>query len=83
MHCSVTLASCLLPGLFAVCCAPGRACLRMNHRPSNVEVLLTAEFSVFLYGFSNGGPSGLVYGYLFCWLGTLTTVASLAEMASM
>ncbi|KAI5783701.1 amino acid/polyamine transporter I [Geopyxis carbonaria] len=40
-------------------------------------------FSTFLYGFSNGGPAGLVYGYLFCWAGTLATVASIAEMASM
>jgi amino acid transporter len=40
-------------------------------------------FAVFLYGFQNGGPAGLVYGYLFCWVGTLATVASLAEMASM
>jgi choline transport protein len=23
-------------------------------------------FAVFLYGFSNGGPAGLVYGYIFC-----------------
>ncbi|KAM3074140.1 hypothetical protein ACMFMF_006162 [Clarireedia jacksonii] len=40
-------------------------------------------FAVFLYGFQNGGPAGLVYGYIFCWIGTLATVASLAEMASM
>lgn len=40
-------------------------------------------FAVFLYGFQNGGPAGLIYGYLFCWIGTLATVASLAEMASM
>ncbi|KAE9377008.1 amino acid transporter [Stipitochalara longipes BDJ] len=40
-------------------------------------------FAVFTYGFSNGGPAGLVYGYIFCWIGTLATVASLAEMASM
>ncbi|KAL2062997.1 hypothetical protein VTL71DRAFT_6069 [Oculimacula yallundae] len=36
-----------------------------------------------LYGLLNGGPSGLVYGYIFSWLGTITVVASLAEMASM
>jgi hypothetical protein len=44
---------------------------------------LIAYNSVFLYGFQNGGPAGLIYGYLFCWAGTLATVASLAEMASM
>ncbi|KAF8867268.1 amino acid transporter-like protein [Acephala macrosclerotiorum] len=40
-------------------------------------------FAVFLFGFQNGGPAGLVYGYIFCWIGTMATVASLAEMASM
>ncbi|KAK6594026.1 amino acid permease [Botrytis cinerea] len=40
-------------------------------------------FAVFLYGFQNGGPAGLVYGYIFCFFGTLCTVASLAEMSSM
>lgn len=44
---------------------------------------LNRSFRVFIFGFSNGGPAGLVYGYLFCWIGTLATVASLAEMASM
>ncbi|KAE9362924.1 amino acid transporter [Stipitochalara longipes BDJ] len=43
------------------------------------EVIL----AVFLYGFENGGPAGLIYGYLFCWVGTLAAMASLAEMASM
>lgn len=40
-------------------------------------------FAVFIFGFQNGGPAGLIYGYLFCWVGTLCTVASLGEMASM
>ncbi|PMD31943.1 amino acid transporter-like protein [Hyaloscypha variabilis F] len=40
-------------------------------------------FAVFLYGFQNGGPAGLIYGYLFCWVGTLAAMASLAELASM
>ena len=40
-------------------------------------------FSVFIYGLEDGGPAGLVYGYLFCWLGYFTVVASLAEMISM
>jgi amino acid permease len=46
-------------------------------------VALTCSSSVFLYGFQNGGPAGLVYGYLFCWVGILCVVASLGEMASM
>ncbi|KAK0122768.1 hypothetical protein ONS96_009803 [Cadophora gregata f. sp. sojae] len=40
-------------------------------------------FAAFLYGFQNGGPAGLVYGFLFAWIGSLAVVASLAEMASM
>ena len=43
------------------------------------EGLLT----VFVYGLTDGGPAGLVYGYLFCWVGYFTVVASLAEMVSM
>ena len=31
----------------------------------------------------NGGPVTLVYGFIFCWISALATVASLAEMASM
>ena len=31
----------------------------------------------------NGGPVTLIYGFIFCWIGALTTAASLAEMASM
>ena len=30
----------------------------------------------------NGGPVTLIYGFIFCWIGALTTAASLAEMAS-
>ncbi|KAK5198858.1 hypothetical protein LTR99_007798 [Exophiala xenobiotica] len=43
------------------------------------EGLLT----VFVYGLTDGGPAGLVYGFLFCWVGYFTVVASLAEMVSM
>lgn len=43
------------------------------------EGLLT----VFVYGLTDGGPAGLVYGYLFCWAGYFAVVASLAEMVSM
>jgi len=40
-------------------------------------------FSVFVYGLTDGGPAGLVYGYLFCWVGYLAVAASLGEMLSM
>ncbi|KAI9830271.1 MAG: hypothetical protein M1838_005819 [Thelocarpon superellum] len=39
-------------------------------------------FSAFTYGLTNGGPAGLVYGYIFCWIGTWAVTASLAELAS-
>jgi hypothetical protein len=73
-----------LLGLSAVYCLHGRACSRMVLQPlySALNQHLLPS-SVFLFGFQNGGPAGLVYGYLFCWIGTLATVASLAEMASM
>ena len=31
----------------------------------------------------SGGPAGVVYGYLFVWLGTLAVFATLAEASSM
>ena len=33
-------------------------------------------------GLLNGGPPTLIYGFLFCWMGTFAVAASLAEMAS-
>ena len=38
--------------------------------------------SVFVFGLTNGGPGGLVYGFIFCWIGTVGLFSSLAEMAS-
>ncbi|KAI9756785.1 MAG: DNA replication protein psf2 [Chaenotheca gracillima] len=40
-------------------------------------------FVVFLYGYDNGGPAGLIYGYIYAWLGTFAIVASIGELASM
>jgi hypothetical protein len=40
-------------------------------------------FSVFVFGLEDGGPAGLVYGYIFCWVGYAAVVASLAEMVPM
>ena len=36
-----------------------------------------------LLGLINGGPAGLVYGFLFVWTGMLAVAACLGEMASM
>lgn len=48
-------------------------------------IMITWEglFTVFVYGLTDGGPAGLIYGFLFCWLGYFCVVASLAEMVSM
>ncbi|KAJ8123034.1 hypothetical protein ONZ43_g918 [Nemania bipapillata] len=48
-------------------------------------VLITWEGSLttFLSGLSNGGPSGLLYGFLVVWVGTLSTFATLSELVSM
>lgn len=40
----------------------------------------TVIFQIVLY---NGGPVALVYGFFFCFIGTLCTCSSLAEYASM
>jgi hypothetical protein len=38
---------------------------------------------VFQTGLANGGPSGLVYGYIFTWIGTVFQGLVMAELASM
>ncbi|KAJ0118788.1 hypothetical protein J7T55_013043 [Diaporthe amygdali] len=53
----------------------GFACTLM----STWEISLMTSF----YGIFNGGPAGLVWGYLITWLGYLLVFASVAEMASM
>ncbi|ORY16633.1 amino acid/polyamine transporter I [Clohesyomyces aquaticus] len=40
-------------------------------------------FPFFLTGFLNGGGPTLIYGYIFCFLGSLAMCASISEMASM
>lgn len=39
--------------------------------------------SAFAAGLNNGGASGLLYGYLFAWAGTVTQVLIMAELGSM
>ncbi|GAP85115.2 putative amino acid polyamine transporter I [Rosellinia necatrix] len=48
-------------------------------------ILITWEGSLtlFLSGLQNGGPSGILYGYLVVWAGTFSVFATLAELASM
>ena len=42
------------------------------------EAVFFSSFTALL----NGGPPTLIYGFIFCWLGTFAVAASLAEMAS-
>ncbi|KAI1813828.1 putative GABA permease [Poronia punctata] len=48
-------------------------------------VLITWEGSLttFLAGLQNGGPSGILYGFLVVWVGTLSVFATLSELVSM
>ncbi|KAI1186938.1 putative GABA permease [Nemania serpens] len=48
-------------------------------------VLITWEGSLttFLSGLQNGGPSGILYGFLVVWAGTLSVFATLSELVSM
>ncbi|GAW17226.1 hypothetical protein ANO14919_066800 [Xylariales sp. No.14919] len=49
-------------------------------------VLITWEgtlISLFLSGLQNGGLSGILYGFIIVWIGTLSVFATLSEMASM
>lgn len=48
-------------------------------------VLITWEGSLILFqqGLMNGGPAGVIYSYLFVWLGNLSVFSTLSELASM
>jgi hypothetical protein len=57
----------------------------------NVEVCLRIfcvvdadkKASTFESGLLNGGPAGLIYGFLYVWIGTFLQAAVMGEMASM
>ena len=36
-----------------------------------------------MLSFRSGGSAGLIYGYLFVWIGTLSLFSTMAELASM
>ncbi|PQE06527.1 GABA permease protein [Rutstroemia sp. NJR-2017a WRK4] len=48
-------------------------------------VLITWEGSLilFLSGLQNGGPAGIVYGFLLIWIGNLSVFSTLSELVSM
>ena len=37
---------------------------------------------LFLVGFQNGGPAGVIYGYLVVWFGTVSVFTVLSELVS-
>ena len=47
--------------------------------------LITWEtvLALFSQGFNNGGPAGLVYGFIIAWLSTLSVYTVISELASM
>ncbi|KAH8711833.1 amino acid/polyamine transporter I [Phaeosphaeriaceae sp. PMI808] len=67
-----------------------KAVLRRNFSPIAIlglacSSIITWEglFSVFIFGLRNGGPGGLIYGFLLCWAGWAAVVATMSELASM
>ncbi|KAL1965586.1 hypothetical protein VTN77DRAFT_5670 [Rasamsonia byssochlamydoides] len=48
-------------------------------------ILVTWEGTLvtFLQAFQNGGPSGVLYSYIFVWAGTFATFTTISELASM
>lgn len=48
-----------------------------------VLVISDIGHSVFQLGLVNGGPSGLIYGFLIAWAGTALQALVMGEMASM
>ncbi|KAF2475588.1 amino acid transporter [Lindgomyces ingoldianus] len=49
------------------------------------SLMITWEglYSVFVFGLMNGGPGGLLYGFLLVWVGYAAVVASMGELVSM
>lgn len=61
----------------------GREYLREPYLASLASDARLTLLSIFNVGLQDGGPAGLIYGFLFCWIGYTAVVASLAELVSM
>lgn len=48
-------------------------------------ILITWEggLTVFISGLENGGPAGIIYGFIFVWIGNLAVFSTLSELVSM
>lgn len=56
----------------------------LSSRNSTTEKLTAGAVYRTLYNaLENGGPAGLIYGYLFVWCGVILQALVMAEMASM
>lgn len=52
--------------------------------PSSPYSIVTTDSSRTLqYGLQNGGTAGLIYGFIFAWIGAILQALVMAEMASM
>ncbi|KAF1849037.1 uncharacterized protein K460DRAFT_428463 [Cucurbitaria berberidis CBS 394.84] len=48
----------------------------------SIVITWEAMFSVLIFGLLNGGPGGLIYGYVFCWIGWAAVVATMGDQPS-
>lgn len=46
-------------------------------------IIWEAVLSLLSLGFTNGGPAGLVYGYIISWLSSMSIYLVISELASM
>ena len=60
----------------------GSASYVSTRDPIIMKRLMQMWVSIFNVGLQDGGPAGLIYGFLFCWGGYTAVVASLAELVS-
>ncbi|KAH7412099.1 amino acid transporter-like protein [Phaeosphaeria sp. MPI-PUGE-AT-0046c] len=67
-----------------------KSVLRRNFPPISILGLACAStitwegfFAVFVFALLNGGPGGMIYGFLICWAGWATVCATMSELVSM
>lgn len=53
------------------------------HNAAAEKPTADTSYSTLYNALENGGPAGLIYGYLFVWCGVILQALVMAEMASM
>ena len=53
------------------------------HNVATQKLTAGTSYRTLFNGLENGGPAGLIYGYLFVWCGATLQALVMAEMASM